>query len=407
MNSTTQKLELLQELLTLEYPLYSWSFDSNMNLISSNCPDSLLLSMLILLDTDRDAFLEKLYEDPGITIFRISLGLMWLFDFECGPDGKPQTIHAVGPAFFSEVSTRIIENNLEKLQISVSMKQDFVNTLHNIPVINLMRFAEYALMLHYCLTEEKLTANMIRFLTSEEANPKRLDQEARRASQHGTYHAEQKLLRMIEEGNLEFFERSQSLRREGKVGEIGNGSSLRSFKNLTIIYIALVSRAAIRGGLSEDISFTLSDKYINLVESANTFEELAPINKTMQEDYITRVHEYRTSTGTSSQIHFCRDYINMHLSEKITGAQLAEMVGYAPEYLPKLFKKEVGMSITDYANAQRIEQAKLMLCSPTPTIAEVGEALGFNSQSYFGKLFLRATGMSPAEYRKHHQNASL
>lgn len=407
MNHMPQNLALLRELLTLGQMLYCWVFDNRLDLVSSNCPDELFLSLIMLLDIDKETLLQELNEAPGATVFRTSLGLMWVIDIELDEKGSTHQIHAIGPAFFDDISTKLIESNLDRLHLSLSRKETFLKILRNIPVISYTRFAEYAPMLHYCLTEKKIPLNQVRFITSEKKSRIRPEQDAQKLSQHGTYYAECRMLQMIEDGNLDYWAHSQSLRQMGTAGDLGNGSGLRNYKNLTIIFTALVSRAAIRGGLSEETAFTLSDRYISLIESAQTVEEIAHTNKSMQEDYIARVHECKTASGFSSQIRACRDYIHLHLSEKITAKQLAAMVGYAPEYLAKLFKKEMGMGIVEYINTQRIEQAKIMLQSPLPPIAEVGEALGYNSQSYFGAQFLKVTGLSPAAYRKQHQSAQV
>ena len=57
------------------------------------------------------------------------------------------------------------------------------------------------------------------------------------------------------------------------------------------------------------------------------------------------------------------DYIRNHYEENITRNSLAKLVHFSPEYVGKIFKKEMGVSINDYINTLRISRAKSMITS--------------------------------------------
>ena len=69
-------------------------------------------------------------------------------------------------------------------------------------------------------------------------------------------------------------------------------------------------------------------------------------------------------------------------------------------YLSTLFKKEVGMTLTDYVNANRIEYAKKLLRSTLLPVQDVAAACGIPDVHYFTRLFRRITGMTPREWRR-------
>ena len=81
---------------------------------------------------------------------------------------------------------------------------------------------------------------------------------------------------------------------------------------------------------------------------------------------------------------------------------LAEKYGYTPYYFSKKFKQEVGMSLRDFAAEKKVERAKILLTRSKMSISDVSEALGFNSQSYFGSVFRKLCGMTPSEYQLNH-----
>lgn len=93
--------------------------------------------------------------------------------------------------------------------------------------------------------------------------------------------------------------------------------------------------------------------------------------------------------------------IDRHLGEPITLADLASHVHRNSGYISTLFKKEMKINFSDYIKKQRIGVAKHMLIYTNREYAEIGNILGFSSQSYFIKIFHQETGFTPKDYRKH------
>lgn len=106
----------------------------------------------------------------------------------------------------------------------------------------------------------------------------------------------------------------------------------------------------------------------------------------------------------SSEIALTIAYIRKNYGECLSLSQLAAYVHLSPNYLSNLFKKEVGYCLSDYINALRIEKAKFLLLNSRKRSHEIATELGFSDPAYFGKVFKKSTGLSPAEYRHMHTN---
>lgn len=96
-------------------------------------------------------------------------------------------------------------------------------------------------------------------------------------------------------------------------------------------------------------------------------------------------------------------YINAHYSENISLDGLAQYTNYSKYYICKLFRKKVGVNITDYIADVRIAQAKKMLLAGNIKIGEIAEKVGFNNPSYFHKIFKKTVGVTPKEYLRMNQ----
>lgn len=94
------------------------------------------------------------------------------------------------------------------------------------------------------------------------------------------------------------------------------------------------------------------------------------------------------------------DYIRNHYEEPITRNTLADLVHLSPEYVGKIFKKDMGVNINDYINHLRIHKAKYMILSTNYKLIDIALMVGFENMPYFSSVFKKYEGISPAEYKK-------
>ncbi len=100
-------------------------------------------------------------------------------------------------------------------------------------------------------------------------------------------------------------------------------------------------------------------------------------------------------------------YIDAHYSEKLTQEEIAKAVYLTPGHLSKVFRRETGISLNQYINDKRLQQAKALLANSAMDISEVAIRSGFSSSSYFITYFRKATGETPGEYRENRSGAPL
>lgn len=77
---------------------------------------------------------------------------------------------------------------------------------------------------------------------------------------------------------------------------------------------------------------------------------------------------------------------------------LAMQLGVSPQHLSTNFKEQRGVNFIDYITGRRMEMAARLAVSGTPT-PEIARRCGYSDVAYFKKLFRRAHGMTPHEYR--------
>ena len=93
-------------------------------------------------------------------------------------------------------------------------------------------------------------------------------------------------------------------------------------------------------------------------------------------------------------------YLQQHLAEEMSLTVLAEVFHLSPQYISQLFKNEIGVGFLAYLTSIRMEKAKKLLLATSLSIAEVAEQSGYGDYRVFTKVFKKAEGITPSQYRR-------
>ena len=94
------------------------------------------------------------------------------------------------------------------------------------------------------------------------------------------------------------------------------------------------------------------------------------------------------------------DYIDKNYTEKITSADAAQALYMSKSYFCRIFKRNFGHCFQNYICMYRIEKAKILLKTTDLPVSDIAMQVGFNSFSFFSKMFKEYLQLTPSEYRK-------
>lgn len=192
------------------------------------------------------------------------------------------------------------------------------------------------------------------------------------------------------------------------VSEDGVGTLSRNpitnLKYHFVITTAMITRMCGQNGMELEQAFRLSDFYIQKLDDLHTAQEVQNLHEEMVIDYTERMRREIQKDVISKHVSDCKDYIYCHVKERITVEQLASEFGISASYLSRLFKKEVGVSVTTYVKNKKIEVAKDLLKFSDYSMIEIANHLSFSSQSHFIQQFKEVVGITPKKYRDTHHN---
>ena len=393
-----ENIELFSQILQCIYHIYLWTYDQNGNLVKTDCPQEKDYSVLMNREHLRNISLFfKDHTKP--MIYTAEYQTNWISDWKQTDEGF--IVVLLGPFFLDIYPKKAIREQMDLNMISLQQKDRIFSLLDSIPVIGFTRIMEYAVMVHYALSQEQISASDLHFNVPENRDDEYKDDEVE-TTIHGTYEVEREMLRMVREGDLRLDEYMKNMSSVGNIGKMANDDSepLRQMRNALIVQATLFCRAAIEGGLYADTAMTLTDHYFQSIEAAKSFQDLADIALAVEKDFVGRTHKIRQNKEHSRTIRHLIDYIDLHLEEEISLQDMALEFGYSEYYLSKKFKKETKQTPKEFIRDKRLERAAFYLTNTDLSINSIATKLHFSSQSYFNTKFKEKFGQTPSEYQK-------
>jgi two-component system, response regulator YesN len=115
----------------------------------------------------------------------------------------------------------------------------------------------------------------------------------------------------------------------------------------------------------------------------------------------------QAAAETNEVVGNVKKYIALNLDQdEMSRDDIAAQVYLNPDYLSRIFKKETGLSISDYVLQERISAAKELLGHTNIPVSAVATSVGYSNFSHFTKIFKKYTERNPMEYRHQMQEQS-
>lgn len=112
-----------------------------------------------------------------------------------------------------------------------------------------------------------------------------------------------------------------------------------------------------------------------------------------------RQHNFRGGL-TGNRLRRAAEFINEHLGQDLTLADIAESAGLSQYHFARAFKQTTGLTPQQYVTDRRVERAKYLLTKSDLPLVEVAASVGFKNQSHFTTLFRRFTHSTPKAWRE-------
>jgi two-component system, response regulator YesN len=310
----------------------------------------------------------------------------------------------VGPFLMDEPDSLLIQDIAKRYKIPTSALLDLYDEIVYIKVLIPKIVTQVSRLLYY-LFSNLISESKQQFIINQE----KLHQQAKISESIQMYKynntdslstypfdLEKKLMTKVKTGN--FFEAKGVLNDLLGYVFFSEGNSLDIIKSRSIELCSLLSRAAIEGGAPTDNILKINNNFLKIISNINDFENLCYKLQEVVEAFTESMFG-TVSTKNNGIIKKAIHYIAKNFSRNITLEDVAKEVHLNPSYFSSFFKQSTGSSFKEYLNMIRIEESKRLLANTDYSVIDIAVATGFDTQSYFSKVFKKYTGLTPRQYR--------
>ncbi|MBR2264806.1 MAG: AraC family transcriptional regulator [Firmicutes bacterium] len=211
------------------------------------------------------------------------------------------------------------------------------------------------------------------------------------------------IMYFVEKGDVMELRRifaEQSIMRMPTLPTYEGVTPLRTIQDMFLMTLALCEWTAVNSGVDRDMIESWAAGCVSQIERVRSFPEAEWSLQEMICFFAEQIAHVNRFADQSDLVRKAVTYVSGHLSEKITVRKMAGELGMNASYLSHQFKDQTGISLTEFINREKIEEAKTMLRRNRGTLLEISQQLGFSSQQYFQNVFRKTTGITPAQYQR-------
>ena len=208
--------------------------------------------------------------------------------------------------------------------------------------------------------------------------------------------ATEKLIFAVKEGNE--YQALAAVREQVKQGLNDRlGDEVSEWKYYLVRVLTLLTYVPDGSFMANRYFDAIAGKYLQKIHQAVNVKELHLLLEEIVLQYCKVNHkEIKTHSPLVQRIIV---EVATDLTEPLTLQYFADKFSVNGSYLSNLFRKETGVTITDYVTSQRINHAAHLLRHTQEPIKTIAKQVGIADVQYFSRLFKRKMEMTPSKYR--------
>lgn len=164
--------------------------------------------------------------------------------------------------------------------------------------------------------------------------------------------------------------------------------------------VAILYSLSAKYDLSPEIMTVNGRPVLEHIDKSSTCDQ---VEQRLLDCYDRFMDGLQSARKVSKIVFAAREYIREHYATDLSLKRIASAVFAAPNYVSSLFKKEMGVSVTEYITLCRMKQAaELMATAPELSLLAVSEQVGYTDPYYFSRCFKRYYGVTPSKFLSSH-----
>lgn len=370
-------------------------------------PADELLRGVFNIDTSSTTLYDLFPDMRPRTIYRVSDTFAGRYIFFMLPFEEKETVFVIGPYLYEDISDEKIMEIAEIIGASPKSLKQLEFFYSSLPVITdesyimaiISTFCEFLWNGAENFTFQEINRNYSSVLGDDSFSLENPDfSESKNIEKmEARYNFENELIVAVSQGNARKAEQMiayiPTFAFESRIPD-----RLRNIKNYCIIMNTLFRKAAENGGVHPVYLDSLSSTFAKRIENLHSTEAARKFMLEILRSYCRLVKQHSLK-NYSPIVKKAIILIESDLTADLSLRALSQKSNVSAGYFSVLFKKETGMTLTEFVNIKRIENAKRLLKTTNLQIQTVAQYCGILDLHYFCRIFKKAVGKTPLEYR--------
>ncbi len=315
---------------------------------------------------------------------------------------EENNVYVIGPYLDEDITEQQIMETAEKIGLSAELEKELGFFYSSVPVVtdeNFLLAAVYSLAEHIFGKFEcvELNRNNSTAMISDDLKPEHNDENIISIMEK-RYSYENELILLVSQGNFHkaklMLANFSSPAFEKRISD-----PLRNMKNYCIVMNTLFRKAAENGGVHPIYLDSVSSGFAKRIENIHALNMIPEFMLEILETYCNLVKQHSVK-NYSPIIQRAIIKIEADLTSDLSLKEMAKLANVSSGYFSALFKKETGMSLTQFVNNRRIKYAQNLLRTTNLQVQTVAQHCGILDFHYFCRMFKTVTGKTPTEYKE-------
>ncbi len=343
------------------------------------------------------------------TILKLTDSFSCNYVFILLPETDCKKTFIAGPYINFEITQKTIIDSATRYNIPQSLRNQIEKYYTAIPVYtdeDIIRSLFNALGVELWGSMESFTTQKLSLIPNENSFPEVVEKLSQQIDDpllamqliESRYEGERQLMKAVSQGITHKAEQIISISSELML-EMRVPDPVRNMKNYVIVANVLFRKATEQGGVHPFYIDKVSSEFAKKVEKIKTVQEGIDMMHDMIYKYCDLVKKH-SMKNYSMMVQKAIALIDSDLTADLSLRKQAELLNVNASYLSSLFKKETGVTLTEYVSKKRIDHAAFLLTSTNMQIQAIAQYCGIFDVNYFTKTFKKIMGKTPKEYRE-------
>lgn len=375
----------------------------------SNEIDLGLRTMLFGIENYTELLQNSMYDARPNTIYRFYDEYFCNYIFLRLPNTETDCFFYIGPYLPAPISEEQIKHKTNLLHLTYEQQELLTDYYNNLPIVedeNLLFTIANTLAPKLWGSQDNYAMEYIDYMIPDRSEPICVspnystlrDTPPSLSILESNYANEKHLMDAVSQGKLHKVNAINStVYNNGTRQRLAD--TLRNRKNYLIILNTLLRKAAEQGGVHPLHIDRMSSDFARQIETVHSMNYSLKLQREMIRSYCLLVKQHSLSKY-SYLVGKTITLISYDLTADLSLRTLAEQLNVSPSYLSTLFRRECGMTLTEYVNSRRMEHAVHLLHHTNKLINTIAYECGIADTNYFIRLFKKHTGISPQKYRE-------